>query len=408
MSGDRRHSASSPEEQALLSAAVGGRVEALRRLLQQGVSPDCYDSFGEPAAHLAARFGNAAALAELLAAGVDVRDVGPIGQTLLHCMAPYPPVHGLLDEVIRRGADIDARNDAGQTPLMTATYNTCAAGLDALLARGAAVDVRDHEGSNVLLLFVRGCGAHWSPREAVVRLRLLRDLIVLGVDPLRHGAQGDNAVTAAARGGLDAVLSLFADQIGALAVATARTAQGEPGVDVAAFHGHAQTVQQLLRLGAAHDLLCAASLGDVAAMRRLVEADRVSARRVFGSGWHRSTALAAAIRNGHADAALWLLADGADANGTCPEISMLHAAMRHCPDDALVRALIARGADLESSDGDGNTPLNFAARHDRLSAARLLLAAGANPNAETERGYTPDQFAVSEAMRDLIQRHREA
>ncbi|MBI2398039.1 MAG: ankyrin repeat domain-containing protein [Xanthomonadales bacterium] len=400
--------APSPAEQRLLSAAVSGKVAVLRECLQQGVSPDCYDSYGEPAAHLAARFEHADALQVLLASGANVRDIGPIGQTLLHCMAPYPAVHGLLDEVIRRGADIDARNDAGQTPLMTATFNACVAGLDAMLARGAAVAARDQEGSNVVLLFVRGCGEHWPSREAAARLRLLRDLIVVGVDPLQHGVQGDNAVTAAARGGLDAVLSLFADQIGAQAVATARTAPGEPVVDVAAFHGHAATVQLLLQLGAAHDLLCAASLGDVAAMRRLVEADRASPLRVFGSGWYRSTALAGAIRNGHAAAALWLLAEGADANGTCPEVSMLHAAMRHCPDDALVRALIARGANLEASDGDGNTPLNFAARHDRLSAARLLLDAGANPNAETERGYTPDQFAVSDAMRGLLQSHRKA
>lgn len=395
----------SPAEQGLLSAAIGGHVAALRGLLQQGVSPDCYDSYGEPAAHLAARFGQAEALQVLLASGANVRDIGPIGQRLLHCMAPYPAVHGVIDDAIHRGADIEARNDAGQTPLMTATLNSCVAGLDALLARGAAVDVRDHEGSNVLLLFVRGCGAHWPPREAVSRLRLLRDLVVLGVDPLQHGVQGDNAVTAAARGGLDAVLSLFADQVGAQSVVAARTAPGESAVDVAAFHGHATTVQLLLQLGSAHDLLCAASLGDVAAMRRLVEADRTSPRRVFGSSWYRSTALAAAIRNGRADAALWLLAEGADANGSCPEISMLHAAMRHCPDDALVRALIASGADLEASDGDGNTPLNFAARHDRLSAAQLLLDAGANPNAETERGYTPDQFAVSDAMRNLLARH---
>jgi hypothetical protein len=37
-----------------------------------------------------------------------------------------------------------------------------------------------------------------------------------------------------------------------------------------------------------------------------------------------------------------------------------------------------------------------------LSLATILLKAGANANAPTERGYTPMQFATSDAMRALL------
>lgn len=386
----------SPAEQAMLDAATIGDARKVRELLGQGVSANVYDGYGEPAAQLAARFARAEALRALLEGGADVRDIGPIGQTLLHCMAPYAPMHVLLDDVIARGGDIEARNDVGQTPIMTAALNGSVVGVEALMARGADPRVRDTRGSNLLLALV-GRG-----RDADGMQRLLRQLLGLGLDPLQCGEFGESAITRAAREGLRSELALFGEFVD---VAGARNAHGEHVAEIAAFHGHAEAARELLHRGAPSDLLCAASLGDMVQMQRLLVADPSALDRVQGDAWHRSTPLAGALRHGHAEAALWLLAQGADANGACPEISMLHAAIRHCPDERVIAALIDQGANLEAADGDNNTPLNFAARADQVRIAELLLQAGANALAETERGYTAAEFATSDTMRALLARH---
>src|SRR5579883_1936153 len=56
-----------------------------------------------------------------------------------------------------------------------------------------------------------------------------------------------------------------------------------------------------------------------------------------------------------------------------------------------VRSLVSKGLTKESvnaADTDGTRPLHWAVRADELEIARLLLKAGADPNAETRLGVT--------------------
>ncbi|MEM6326226.1 MAG: ankyrin repeat domain-containing protein [Bacteroidota bacterium] len=55
-----------------------------------------------------------------------------------------------------------------------------------------------------------------------------------------------------------------------------------------------------------------------------------------------------------------------------------------------VRLLLRLGASVIATDDSGDTPLHWTARWDGTDAARILLEAGADPNAVAERfGYTP-------------------
>ena len=68
-----------------------------------------------------------------------------------------------------------------------------------------------------------------------------------------------------------------------------------------------------------------------------------------------------------------------------------------------VRALLQQGADVNAAQGDGMTPLHWAASHGDLELAKMLLVAGANVRATTRiNGYTPLFFAAREGNAAVV------
>lgn len=80
----------------------------------------------------------------------------------------------------------------------------------------------------------------------------------------------------------------------------------------------------------------------------------------------------------------------------------------------LLQYILSEGGDANSENDFGKTPLMYAAQNNNLEAVRILLAAGANPNATTRRGtddcyfnlstlnMTPLHYAVRYASPELI------
>ncbi len=278
----------------------------------------------------AARTGDHAVVARLLAGSVDVDAAAVDGTTALH-WAVYREDAELVRLLLDARANTDAVNRNGATPLGLACASARAALVTALLDAGA------------------------DP-----------GLAPTGEAPLLTCAR--TGAVAAVR----ALLSRGAD------IDAADTWRGQTPLMWAAAENHVPILNVLLEGGASVD---AASAGGF-------------------------TALMFAVRQDARDAARLLLAAGADVDARAPNgQSLLRMAItnRHYP---LATVLLARGADPTARDSQGNTALHDlvaarapqrrpqvpaavsegAALHatESLDLMRLLLEAGADPNARTE------------------------
>ena len=139
----------------------------------------------------------------------------------------------------------------------------------------------------------------------------------------------------------------------------------------------------------------AAVRNDVAALRHLLDDGHHA-----DEGDDSWTALIWASRSGSIDAINLLLDSGADVNlpGSTGDnwdaTPLQHAILQRQP--AAVRLLLDRGADLNRGAGPGSlAPLLLAAGDTDPAILKLLLAHGADPTVEDENGATPLSRAVS-------------
>lgn len=116
-----------------------------------------------------------------------------------------------------------------------------------------------------------------------------------------------------------------------------------------------------------------------------------------------------AIGDGKLDTARTLLKLGADVTATTKDgVTALHiAADRRKPD--FIRLFLASGADPDSQDAGGRTPLHYALQgiSDRnIDVIKVLLAAGADPNIPDKRGYPPENSIIGDnEITRLLEEH---
>lgn len=386
--------------QELFRAVHEQDQQMIARLVRQGISPDTIDAYGEPVLLIAARLERPQAVTALLDCGANPGARGPTGACLLHYLGAYPDNLCLLGRALDEcELDIDATDNEGKTPLMQAVIRGCMAGARALLNLGANPLKRDRHGASVIFHFVAGIYGFRPGEDHGEQLDLLHDLIDQGIDPDAEGPAGRTALSVAAEKGLMDVIEVLLEA-GAHA---ATPAEAVNPVRAAALADQPAAAERLIDAGGALDWFSALALNRLDAARLMLDAD--PGLKDASEPESRVCSLAIAISHGNKAMARLLIERGADVNGSANQGTCLHQAIQDLPDPEFVELLIHAGADLNSGDGDWNTPLNFAARDDRLDLARVLLEQGADPNVETERGYTPLVFATSEEMRELIRHY---
>ncbi|HUA01734.1 MAG TPA: TonB family protein [Candidatus Aquilonibacter sp.] len=182
---------------ALIFGAGSGNSEVVKLLISAGLKADARDEYGDTALMAAAAAGNPVSVRLLLKNGADVNATNSRRQTALlsgatgdsgfsilemgrpHADAPEDKIHRdvavglLLDagahinahgwfgetalfsldenavrELIRRHADLEARNELGETPLIETVSGSIA---DILIKAGADVNARDKNGKTALI-----------------------------------------------------------------------------------------------------------------------------------------------------------------------------------------------------------------------------------------------------------------
>jgi ankyrin repeat protein len=273
----------------------------------------------------AVKSADADAVARLLAQGADGRAVEADGTSALH-WAVHRDDPALIKLLIAAGADVQAANRYDVTPLKLATINRSAAAAEILLEAGANANSTSAEGETVLMAAART----GSPD-------LVRVLLARGAD-----------------------------------VNAKENWRGQTALMWAISEKHLPVVQLLVEAGAEvkakstkgfTPFLFAVRGGDFAIVRALLAAG-ADANETAGDG---TTALAVAIVNAHYELAALLLDHGADPNTDMPGGTALHAVTRtrNYEYGTVVRPAAEQTGSL-----------------DALDLVKLLLARGANPNAQ--------------------------
>ena len=373
-------------------------------------------------------------LLPLLAAGYLSLGVGvatPADAQLLDAVKAGD--HATVSALIEGGADVNAAEPDGTTPLHWAAYGSDLAVAELLVGAGADATSANRYGVRPLSLASVGGNA-----------ALLELLLVAGADPNTEQGEGETALLTAVRTGkLDAVEVLLDHGAN---VNTTETWRGQTALMWAAAEGHAGVIPTLLT----HDadlnarshrgysaLLFAAREGHIEVVEKLLDAGAsvdeslpLGPQRQDAAG---SSAEAAptginvfliASANAHYELAALLLDRGADPNAAPRGWTALHQlswvrkagiAGSNNPAPAgsgtmssleFARKLVAHGADVNARvterppagitrlNSIGGTPFLLAARTADVEYMRELVALGADPLLPNANNSTPLMVAA--------------
>jgi len=296
--------------------------------------------------HQAAKNGHLAVAKLLVEAGADKEAQDNSGRTPLY-WAAWNGHWEIAKLLIEAGADKEAKDSCGWTPLYRAAASGHSAVAKVLVEADIDKEVKDNGGRTPL---------HWAARND--HWEIVKMLVEAGADKEAKDDSGQMPLHRAAWNGRWESVKILVE---AKADKEAKDNAGWTPLYQAAASGYSDVAKVLIEAGAK--------------------------KEVKDNGGR--TSLYWAARNDHSDVAKVLVEAGVDkeakdVSGWTP----LHWAAADSHWD-VVKLLVEAGADKEAKDDSGQTPLHRAAGNSHLAVSKLLIEAGADKEAKDDSGQTP-------------------
>jgi len=415
--------ASPADSGEILAATAAGNLDEIRSLLKAdpGLASG-KDAYGQTPLHLAAGMSplekggfvptNCLAMAQLfLANKADVNARNNRGNTPLWLAADKGVAAVLLDHK----ADVDAKGEEGFAPLHEAAIAGDAVVAEVLLAHHATVDARNIRGDTPLGLAANkavaqvlldykadinakdnGGGTPLQFAAGIGRLDVVELLLASNADLSLKTGNGEALLHAAALpGNVPIAKLLLAHGVDV----NARDNHGQTPLHIAAKSGHNNAPMTELLLANKADVDARDNLGETPLFIAVVCSHKETAASLLA---HHADANAKAIGVEPYVSAfsredfLWSAGDnpgGAEVTNAFRGATPLHVAASDGSKE-LVELLLAHNAGVNATNNAGQTPLHLAFLHGHLAVAELLLANKADPDVKDNLGASPMDVAA--------------
>ncbi|XP_069675895.1 uncharacterized protein [Periplaneta americana] len=420
---------------SLISSAVEyGRVNIVNLLIEEhGIDVNVCNKYGNSLTFIAAERGHVDIVKLLIDKGADINARNKLGESPLFTALKVRYGDGNIERLlIERGANVNVRTNDGITPIMAAVESGLLNAVWMLIEKNADVNVRNklgetpimmalkHDNEDILkLLLGKGADINARTNDGVslaiaAAKRGLENLTILlverGADVNARTKDGVSLVMAAAKCGLEKLTMLLIERG---ADVNARTKDGVSLVMAAAKRGLEKLTMLLIERGADVNartkdgvslVMAAAENGLVEVVSLLIDKGaNINKRNKHG----QSPILIAALHN-HQHI-MWLLAEnGADVN-VCGKdgITAIMVAAEDCGEDT-VRMLIEKNADVNARGKLGECAILSATIKWRVDVVRLLVEHDAAVNVCNKYGESPMSIAVERRYDSMVRLLTEA